>query len=170
MHKKIVVLTRTALLLLSFLIFFSCKQANKAKIDEIFNITLNIKVFEDDKFKVYYLEKEHSGYDEKNKVEVNVTGSNSYQDINFALSQLPHKFRIDLGESGIESKIWISGVTIEYKQQKIGIEDNALHRFFKPNIYLKRAQKGYIRKTIDNRYDPFLESTPLLEKKIELEF
>ena len=52
----------------------------------------------------------------------------------------------------------------------INIDSKTLEVFFQPNIYLERVSNGiYLRKAMNGKYDPFLISKPILDKKIEIE-
>ena len=76
----------------------------------------------------------------------------------------------DFGENKIETPVKINSIELKYNSDSIVIDALVLEHFFHPNIYLEKGDSGYLRKTLNGRYDPFLVSTPLLEKKIELEF
>lgn len=137
---------------------------------EFFTVTLNIKVIENDKLKVYYIENIGQEYTEEKKVEINVKGSEEFQNFNFSIEGVPYKFRIDLGENGNETQVWISEIHLKYKGREIFVDKSIIHRLFNPNVYLQQTKKGWIRKSKDKRYDPFIESSALLQKRMELEF
>ncbi len=53
---------------------------------------------------------------------------------------------------------------------EINIDKSLIDIFFQPNRYLQKTSNGYFRIVVNGKYDPFLESSPLLNKKIEIEF
>ena len=135
-------------------------------------VSLDVKVEHDDKFQLFYINDSLEGGYSINKRLVNsFKGSNDFQPINFKLPSgvLPYKFRIDVGEKGIETLISIRNITLKLNNNVIQINDSAIERFFKPNIYLDKSGNDFIRKKVEGRCDPFFVSTPLLIKKMELE-
>ncbi|AZQ59694.1 hypothetical protein EJ994_13095 [Maribacter sp. MJ134] len=131
---------------------------------------MTFKMLEDDRIKFYYIPEHKNTYDEDNVIETKITGSSKIQGINIELNQIPKKFRIDLGESKHETTISIASIIIGTMNDRIEINEKTIHRFFSPNIYAIKSENGYKRISIDNRYDPFIESTALLHQKIKLEF
>ena len=168
MSKNILILKSICLLIFLLLFLIACNNRTQNNKKNNFKITLKARVLQDDKFQVFYVDEKNKGYSEDNRITTSVYKSQDFQEITFLLSTIPLKFRIDLGENRYESIVEIEKVILDNGNDKIELDNSALHRFFESNIYLKRVQKGYSRKALDNRYDPFLESTPLLEKKIEL--
>lgn len=139
---------------------------------EIFRVIINVKVLEDDKFQLFYVDDSSEGKYNINKRTVTyVNGKNEFQSVEFKLpaNVLPRKFRIDVGENNYETAIDIKEIEIKFNNNLIKINDKVLERFFQPNQYLKKLKNNYMRIKIDGRYDPFIDSTPLLIKKIELE-
>jgi hypothetical protein len=144
----------------------------EAKRDNQFKVIMEVTVKEDDKFQLFYIDDSPEGtFTPEKRVVVNLKGSDSSQKIQFRLPEkvLPYKFRIDLGENKMETIILINEIKLQYNDEKIVIDALVLERFFQPNMYLQKTENGYLRKTIEGRCDPFLVSTPLLIKKMELE-
>ncbi|PIV92783.1 MAG: hypothetical protein COW44_12960 [Flavobacteriaceae bacterium CG17_big_fil_post_rev_8_21_14_2_50_33_15] len=167
-----------------FLILFavSCKNdrqnnnhtpIKKAEIkDNLFKVNMNIKVDENDKFQLFYIDDSLEGsFSPEKRLAIDVNASDSPQDIQFTLPEkvFPYKFRLDLGENNIETTVEINEIKLQFNNEEILIDKLVLERFFQPNIYLEKTDKGYLRKIVDGRCDPFLISTPLLNKKMELE-
>ncbi|MFI0429724.1 hypothetical protein [Mariniflexile sp. HMF6888] len=167
-----------------FLILFavSCKNdkqnnnytpRKKAEIkDNLFKVSMNIKVDENDKFQLFYIDDSPEGsFSQEKRLTININGSDSLQDVQFTLPEkvFPYKFRVDLGENNVETIVEINEIKLQYNNESILIDKLVMERFFQPNIYLEKTDKGYLRKTIKGRCDPFLLSTPLLNKKIELD-
>ncbi|MCM4167881.1 hypothetical protein KCTC52924_01302 [Arenibacter antarcticus] len=151
------------------LILFSCNSRNKNVGKDYFKITLIAKVLEDDKFQVFYTDEKNKGYTENKRISTSVNKSQDFQEIPFLLNTIPLKFRIDLGENGHKSFVEIEKVILDNGNAKIELNSKVLHRFFKGNIYTEKVDNGYYRSDVEGRYDPFITSTALLEKKIELE-
>lgn len=154
----------------SLLLLFSCSTRNKNVSKDIFKIILVAKVIEDDKFQVFYIDEINKGYTEDKRIIANVNKSLDYQEITFELNSIPLAFRIDLGENGHISILQVDKVILDNGNKKIELKSNVLHRFFEANIYTSKVGNGYHRNTVEGRYDPFISSTALLAKKIELEF
>jgi len=170
--------------LILILIAFSCKKnensknsnqdliETKNKEDDQFKVIIEAVVKEDDKFQLFYVDNSPDGiFSPEKRVVFNLKGGDTPQKIQFTLPEkvLPYKFRIDLGENNIETIVEIYDIKLQYNNRKILIDSLVLERFFQPNIYLEKLNNGYKRKVVDGRCDPFLVSTPLLNKKMELE-
>lgn len=142
--------------------------------DNVFILTMFVKVFEDDKFELYYVDDSIDGnFNSKNRLAVYVVGSNEFQTIQFKLPEnsLPYKFRIDLGDNGnkYETNIEIKSITLQLNGNTIELDHTTMDSFFQPNVYLQKTDTGYSRKVVDGKYDPFLLAKPVLIKKMELE-
>jgi hypothetical protein len=162
---------------LLFVFFFytiSCKEDKQGyNKDDIFKVLVNLRVKEKDEFHLFYIQNANDGrYKEEKKVTYPIVGTSDFQTIEFVLPQgvLPKKFRIDVGENKNNTIIEIREVKLIFNQNEIIINDRVFNRFFKPNVYLERAQKGFMRRAIKGRYDPFFMSTALLNKKIQIDF
>lgn len=166
MHGKPVSVKVYALSVLCCL-FLGCD--NKASIPEKLAIKITFRLLEEDRIKLYYIPEHRNTYEEENVVETKIIGSLEMQSIDVVLDGIPKKFRIDLGESKQETSIFIASILIGTKSDTIEVNEKTIHRFFVPNIYAIKTKNGYERTSINNRYDPFIESTELLHKKIELE-
>ncbi|MDX1772977.1 hypothetical protein [Oceanihabitans sediminis] len=145
------------------------------KEDNILTVTMSVKVLEDDKFELYYVDDSiDRSFNSEDRIAVYVQANNNFQTIEFKLPEysLPYKFRIDLGDNSNkhESNVEIKSVTLQLNQFTIDIDDATMDSFFQPNKYLQKINGGYTRKIVDNKYDPFLLAKPVLIKKIELEF
>jgi hypothetical protein len=174
---------RKIVLVILLITAFACKEEAKKKEikepvkkevvkDNIFRVFIEVKTQEDDKFQLFYIDDSPEGkFNGDKRLVQQVKGGDEVQIIQFTLPKevLPYKFRIDLGENNYETIVVIKKVKLMYNNEVIEIDDLTLPRFFKPNVYLEKVETGYLRKTIDGRNDPFLLSTPLLIKKIELE-
>lgn len=183
---------RTVLILLTILTF-SCKENkqekpknNKEKIetqkkqvlkkekDNVFKLQFDIKLLENDKFRVFYAE---NSLDEKfngeQMIVTSIKGSPEFQTVSIKLPAniLPYKLRVDVGENGIknETVIEFKSIKLELNGNNIIINNDIMNNFFKPNSYLEKTEKGFKRKVVKGKYDPFLVSTALLNKKIEIE-
>ena len=148
-------------------------ESKKLIKDNLLKVIIDITISEDDRIQLFYVDDMPDGaFSAEKRIAHNVKGSNSAQKINFTLPHkpFPFKLRLDLGENNIQSAVKINSIELKYNSDSIFIENSVLEYFFHPNIYLEKVDSVYLRKTLNGRYDPFLVSTPLLEKKIELEF
>lgn len=141
--------------------------------DDLFKVLLDVTIFEDDRFQLFYVDDMPEGtFSAEKRLAYNIKGKDTSQKIKFTLPKevFPYKLRIDFGENKIETPVKINSIELKYNSDSIVIDALVLEHFFHPNIYLEKGDSGYLRKTLNGRYDPFLVSTPLLDKKIELEF
>lgn len=176
------------IILLVLFVFISCKKNDKKEEhrdkkpemenivnDNIFKLVLNIKIEEDDKLEVYFAGIDPEiGYNANERVSKIVKGKNNFQNIEFLLPKdiLPYYFRIDLGDGAYKQKspIEIKSVTIYLNKNKIVVNDTLINSFFEPNMYLESVNNGvFNRNEIEGKYDPYLESKPVLNKRIEIE-
>jgi hypothetical protein len=131
-YKKKLFLSKIKKMKTSFLIalvlltsIFSCKNEEKnntkpevaieKKNPNVFTVTLNAIVPEDDSFQVYYKNDAESIFDEKNSIFVEFKGSNQPQDIVFNLPEdvLPNYLRLDFGTNKQQKEITVNNFKIE---------------------------------------------------------
>lgn len=151
------------------LFFFSCSTE---RLEDTF-VKIRLKSLNDERIQLFYTSSEKESFNNELRILKKISGSNEFQNINFEIPKTtkPIKFRLDLGENQLETPIFIQNIEIENGKTSIEVDNETLRRFFKPNIYLKTYDfKKFERKKINGKYDPFLISTPLLDKKIHLEF
>ena len=170
-----------------FIIFIGCKNNQKRNTaerphlakseevihDDLFKVLLDVTIFEDDRFQLFYVDDVSEGvFSAEKRLACNVKGKDTSQKIKFTLPKnvFPHKLRLDFGENKIETPVKINSIELKYNSDSIVVDALVLEQFFQPNIYLEKRKSEYLRITLNGRYDPFLVSTPLLDKKIELEF
>lgn len=183
---------KRTILILIVILNFSCKEnkkenpknegekevlkvvTKKAEKDNIFKLQFEMKLLENDKIRVFYtgnsLEEKFSG---EQMVVTSIKGSPEFQtvSINLPVNILPYKLRVDVGENGIknESPIEFKSIKLELNENSIIINNDIINNFFRPNLYLEKTDNGFQRKIMEGKYDPFFVSTPLLNKKIEIE-
>lgn len=159
-------------LLLPFF-FTNCKDKSEIMREEFtFNVQLNLKVVEDDFFEVFYTDlNSKEGFTETKKVRKKIIGKDSFQNIQFDLNKTSlSKFRIDFGENKNQKDIILKNIIIKRNQDSIEIKNDVLHRFFQINKFLEWDKKGRLKiKEINKKRDPFIVSSSLLIKKIQLE-
>ncbi|WP_159022156.1 hypothetical protein [Formosa sp. L2A11] len=171
---------KNILILLCFFQLFSCKKKGEnsnlkqTTIDNVFSVDLNIKILEDDKLQLFFIQdNSESGFSFQKKVNVNVQGKDEFQVVSFKLPSnvIPIRFRLDLGDNRKESEVQIKSILIRLNNNVISVDNSTIQRLFNPNKYLITSDYiSFERKIIGNDYDPYLLSTPLLNKKIEIDF
>ncbi|MEH6769967.1 hypothetical protein [Maribacter arcticus] len=160
-------------LFLLVVFFISCGTNEKRPQENIFKVILTVKVIEDDKFQLFYIDSANGKYNERDVVSVNVEGSQDFQSIVFKLplKAFPRQFRIDIGENKIESPVEIDTLKIMFGSKKLVMNNMTFNRFFKHNVYIEENEHGiYSRRIINKKYDPFFSSTEFLKKHLELKF
>jgi len=161
-----------------FIIFFSsCKNKFEKDKEHYFNrfkITLNYKIEQNDIIQVFYASKTADNYSEKKSIIKEAKKDSIYKQILFVLPKgvIPAKIRIDLGENQKVNKISIKEVKISRNNKQFVIDSTMIKYFFSPNKYLKYNTHNNIftTKIISEKTDPYLLSTPLLNKKLEILF
>jgi hypothetical protein len=141
--------------------------------DNLFKVILDVTISENDRLQLFYVDDMPDGvFSAEKRLAYNVKGKDTPQEIKLTLPRkvFPYKLRLDFGENKIETPVKINSIELKYNSDSIVIDALVLEQFFKPNIYLEKVDSLYLRKTLNGRYDPFLVSTPLLNKKIEIDF
>lgn len=179
-------------LILTLLFAFSCKQGDnkKGNIKEIdnqvvsikkqtkdnrFKVILNLKITENNRIDLFYIgDNPESGFNDKELVSKNILADNDFQVVELELPKnvLPYQFRIDLGDNAqkVETTVEIDYIKLIFNNNVIEINSQTLDVFFQPNIYLEKVSNGvYLRQTVNGKFDPFLISKAILNKKIEIE-
>lgn len=140
-----------------------------------FQVTLYALVDKSDVFKIFYsLDSLSEPYREEQSIRIKVEGKSDVQQIVFDLPEgvKPEKFRIDLGIDSSLTEIVIRKVEISYHNKGLIIPGNILPFFFDANedvAYNSSTCKLKLMNT-DNRRNPFLLSSALLNKKMKIEF
>jgi len=145
-----------------------------AKLEEKHTIVkIDLKSLNDEKIQFFYTNNKIKYFTDELMFANKIEGSTQFQTVEFKLPKnfRLNRLRIDLGENKLETPIFIKNINISYGNKIIEIDENNMNRFFSTNIYLKTSdfvifERSYIAK----KYDPFLKSTALLEKKMFLEF
>lgn len=145
-----------------------------AKLEEKHTIVkIDLKSLNDEKIQFFYTNNEIKYFTDELMFANKIEGSTQFQTVEFKLPKdfRLNRLRIDLGENKLETPIYIRNINISYGNKIIEIDEKTMNRFFSTNIYLKTSdfvifERSYIAK----KYDPFLKSTALLEKKMFLEF
>lgn len=147
------------------------KQKHKNK---FFEIELVYKVSADDVFQVFYTSLDaDEKFSQESSIKGNVVPSEEFNMVTFKLPKniLPYKLRIDLGEQISQSEIYIKEMNLKYDGNEIQIKPDLIPRLFSINEFIDFNSKTgkFIFSEVSGRYDPFIISSPLLNKKIEMD-
>lgn len=138
--------------------------------DPNFYINLYLKTSVQETIRVFYINLGDESYAEERSLKQILLPSEGYQEVKFKMDEIPEKFRIDFGDSENEGDLEIDRIELENEGKIIPIGFEVINRYFKPNIYMEVNGSLVRRKTIDGRYDPFMESRDLLHQQILLDF
>lgn len=141
--------------------------------DNSLKVVMEVKLPEDDTFQLFYFEDaSQASFKVEKSISVAVKGGDDFQSLEFELPVhvIPYKFRIDVGEKGLQTPVEIRDIKLEYNTKYIEIKSPVFNRFFQTNIYLEKSKNTFMRKEVDGRSDPFFVSTALLIKKMHIEF
>ncbi|MFD2551529.1 hypothetical protein ACFSQP_06845 [Bizionia sediminis] len=179
---------KKTILFLGLILCFSCKNETTntksqelqepepiAKVtDNIFTFSVELKTEEADILELYYVDDfPDAPFTREKRMAKSIEAGSDFQTIEFKLpkNSLPYKMRLDIGDNGnkFETPVFINSIKLTLNNNVIAIDDTLMDSFFQPNEYVTKIEGGYLRKTIENKYDPFITARPLLIKKIELE-
>lgn len=178
---------KKAVLIFMAILSFSCKdkvnnketttiEAPKEEVikDDVIKIILEVKIQEDDKIELFYVDDSPEGsFSGDKRLASYIKGSEDFQLIEFKLPKdvIPYNFRIDLGDNGNkhETDVEVKSIKLQLNENTIEIDNTILDSFFQPNEFLQKTDFGYSRHVVDGKYDPFVLSKPVLIKKMELE-
>jgi len=161
--------------LMLILLFLSCKNEKRtgegSSVDggqgvpsDQLVIELSVLVEEDDVFEMFYKEKE-STYSSVNSQKTQVKGSALPQLLRFSLDQhtYPQNIRLDFGSNPKQKSVQVVFIRLRFNEATHAFTKEELKKYFKPNKYLvfdfdtMKAEP----KTVDEKYDPYLESNNL---------
>lgn len=150
------------------------QQENKEAKKNVFEIEITYKVSQDDVFQVFYTSDDASEhFSTKSMIRKKVFGSDEFNTVKIQLpkNMLPYKIRIDLGEKKEQGEIGIQEIKLKYLGREIDIKKELILEFFSINEFLKYDYgKGIFKSSlVNNRYDPFIISSALLNQKIKIE-
>jgi len=162
---------------------FSCKNEEKnntkpevaieKKNPNVFTVTLNAIVPEDDSFQVYYKNDAESIFDEKNSIFVEFKGSNQPQDIVFNLPEdvLPNYLRLDFGTNKQQKEITVNNFKIEVFGKTFEARGKEFFNYFYTNELVKvdkETSKVTPLTSKEGNYDPIFSSEEGLKNQIHL--
>lgn len=176
MKKTILFLSLMGLLSLT-----SCKKEQDKKSEEVaveeaksttFDITVELKIKKDDDLIIYYKDGTNEWIVEDKSVWNSVKGSEDFQTVVFKMPEgvLPNDFRFDIGRNEFKGQqpIEIRKITLSYLNSKFDILQDEFLLYFKPNKYIAfdEKTKQYSFSIVDDYYDPYFETTPLIYPRL----
>lgn len=138
--------------------------------DPNFYVSVLMKSSTQETIRLFYVNLGDESYSEEHSLKLTLNPSETYQEVKFKMEEIPEKFRIDFGDSENDGSMEIDRVVLENEGKMISVGFEVLDRYFKPNIYMEVDGSLVNRKTIDGRYDPFMESRDLLHQQILIDF
>jgi hypothetical protein len=163
----------------------SCKNGEKSTTEaeatvetakanpNVFKITLNAVITEDDSFQVYYKNDAESIFDEKNSIFVEFKGSNQPQDIVFNLpeDELPNYLRLDFGTNKQQKEITVNSFKIDYLGKTFEAKGKDFFNYFYTNELVKVDRENLKVTPLTSKegiYDPIFTSEDGLKNQINL--
>lgn len=160
----------------------SCKNEEKTnqeaeliveKKPNVFTVSLNVIVLEDDSFQVYYKNDEESNFEEKNSIFVEFKGGSQPQDIVFNLPQdeLPNYLRLDFGTNKQQKEITINSFKIEVYGKTFEVNGKEFFNYFYANELVKIDKENSKLTPLtssEGNYDPIFTSEDGLKNQINL--
>ena len=171
------------LILFLTLSLFSCKNQEGNNVDSnlekqkeninIFKITLNATVQENDSFQVYYKNDDQSKFDEAKSIFIEFKGSNQPQDIVFNLpeDELPSFLRLDFGTNKNQKEITVNSFRVDYLGKSFEVKGKDFFNYFYSNELVKvdkENSKVTPLTSKEGNYDPIFTSELGLKNQIDL--
>jgi hypothetical protein len=162
---------------------FSCKNQEGNNVDSnlekqkeninIFKITLNATVQENDSFQVYYKNDDQSKFDEAKSIFIEFKGSNQPQDIVFNLpeDELPSFLRLDFGTNKNQKEITVNSFRVDYLGKSFEVKGKDFFNYFYSNELVKvdkENSKVTPLTSKEGNYDPIFTSELGLKNQIDL--
>lgn len=169
------------LLSLTNVILISCnvkqkEQNNILVSNEVFSDSFTVNVLvtaeRDDIFDMFYvLDSLDEKFTESNKIRKVIKGTGEPELISFIVDHANVlKFRIDLGRNLNQEGINIHSIEIKSKSKTLLIKGILLKYFFNENRFMRFKNKGEIQFIPNRLKNPFITSSALLNKKMQIEF
>lgn len=122
-------------------------------------VAVEVLVTDNDIFQLFYRESE-AKFNEKNSQRLKIEASDKAQKLYFRIPDSINAsfFRFDIGNKFQTSPVIIKEIALQYNGHIKPINDDNITDYFKPNKFIEVTDKGYVRKVIAQRSDPFLVS------------
>ena len=143
----------------------------KEIVQDFLSITIRAKVTQDDIFELYFEEDVTAPYSADYKISTPVNAKEGFQNIEFVLPVrvYPFKFRFDLGLKGHNSVVDVESILFSTGANNMLVPREQLSQYFTPNPYIEEKGDGiYVRKSVEEKYDPFLTSSDFTDIVISL--
>lgn len=139
---------------------------------EGFAVNVLVTAEMDDIFDMFYaLDSLDEKFTESNKIRKVIKGTGEPELISFLVNQENVlKFRIDLGRNLNQEGVTIHSIEIKSNSKALTIESNLLKYFFNENRFMRFINNGEIQFTPNRLKNPFITSSALLNKKMQIEF
>ncbi len=175
------------LILCLFFSFFSCQKKatiNESnfrawlnpdeKLERVLTLKVNLRVSNDDQFKIYYAEDNSENFNEEKIVKTKVKGANSEQTITFKFPKdaNPTNIRLDFGLNKKQVDFKINKFEFSYKNSYFGLTSEILFDYFKVFdnrlIFNQTSRLLKVNKdTKGKQYHPTIVSKEILTKELK---
>lgn len=156
----------------NFFLSIACGNKMNEVSRERFKIEIEILIGKKDKLEIFFKEDEMEGYDEHHKVQKMVDGKSQVQKLEFFLPSgiFPSSIRLDLGENIKQEQVQLQHIKFTFNEELLEMSLDEIPFFFVPNQYINydRSSGRAELNELNSKYDPYLESTPLLMKKLDI--
>ena len=139
------------------------------------NITITVSAIvpNDDEFVIHYTEEEGFNFNGKDKILIDIKGSESAQDIVFDLPEkvLPANIMFKVGQNNPKD-VTINYITFDNNNgSAFEISKDLFFQFFNPNKFIdfNRENNTFTSKEIEGKHEPTFFARPGLIQKIEEE-
>jgi len=125
-------------------------------------VAVEVLVTDNDIFQLFYRESE-AKFNEKNSQRLKIEASDKAQKLYFRIPDSINAsfFRFDIGNRFQTSPVIIKEIVLQYNGHIKSINNGEITEYFKPNKFIEVTDKGYERKVITQRSDPFMVSVDL---------
>ena len=122
---------------------------------------------------LFYTTQDSVGFNETQKLVYTLPKTSDFEPVELILpiQQLPKNIRLDLAKKNEVKTIELRDFTLEFNQHIVHFENEDLGNFFLPNEYVKMNSPGNFElHSVQNRFDPYISSTPYFAQRLKIEF
>ena len=143
--------------------------------DESSTIRFSVKIKTADpaNLELFYTFHDSVPFNEKNKLVQSFNPSEDFQQVDFEFegTDLPAKLRLDLATSNQTKQMAVKDLEFAFKGKTIQFDNDDWHLNFEPNEYVTESSPGhYSLHEINNRFDPYLTTTPFFAQRLKIEY
>ena len=159
-------------ILVVFNLFYACDKKDFTATPELI-IKLKVKSAHNGRLELFYTDQSNTEFSEDNKEYFLLKSDSNFQPVDFKINskKIIQKFRFDFPTNAENSIIKIKDLQLIHKGKEIDFDNQDLNLLFTPNDYTQELEDGkYLLQSKNNRFDPYLTTTPFFAQRLKIEF